>query len=1057
MQTRAIAGLPNPAAEAYHTLLDCSAAGKHAVFCSASEERLGQYIDAASALSALDKFKPAPLTALLAGSPHAVSMALGRLRQARMQKRPALAALAAGEEAPRLFSPEEYECLLLELKIGLRARRSTLADSLEKAGYERKDFLEQPGEYAIRGAVLDIFAVDQEHPCRLFMAGDYLESMRFFNPDTQESTGPCMGLTVLPACFPKQGEESPLDEWFETKPEKLYDSFPQAPAPPPWLGAVSAILAPLDLSTEGSADAGLLPNPMFGADMRMLGTELERLGKDGLEIFICCASTGEAARLGELMSDSGINAKPSFFTGEMERGFQDPKRRFAVVTASEIFSRGYSSSKLLRRFSSEGSSRVRFGDLKPGDFVVHEEHGVGRYVGLKEFPRASDDLSGDTPGAECLLLEYTRGHRVFVPLEEFGKIQKFVGSEGKPPRLSALSGAGWNEAKRRIKEEAAKIAKELLEFQAMRAAIPAPPLGGDSHIEAEFAASFPFEETPDQARAIESVLSDLSGERAADRLLVGDVGFGKTEVAMRAALRCALSGCQAAILVPTTVLAAQHYRTFSQRLAGYPVSVSLMSRFQNKKEQKQTLQSLATGACDIVIGTHRLLSKDVRFRKLGLCIIDEEHRFGVKQKEKIKALRAGAHTLMLSATPIPRTLHQSLASLRDISVIETPPEGRMPIATRIMPWDERFAAAAIRTELGRGGQVYYVYNRVKSMQSRLGQLRELVPEARICHGHGQMDSAQLEKTMMDFFNKEQDVLLSSTIIESGLDMQNVNTLIVEDAHLFGLAQLYQLRGRIGRGKSRAFCYLFYPQWLKPKVAQDPAAVPDPDAPPDTQGLTEEASKRLSALKEFAHLGSGFRLAMRDMEIRGAGELLGLRQHGFINEVGLGLYCELLNREVERLKGSCALETERAPATIDLKAPAFIPPDYLPDEMERLNHYKRFLSSREPEKVLTSIEDVCGTAPEPVRNLAAVMSLRLLCADCGVRKVEQRLDALSVFFHGKPRLPQDALPRLMTRFGGKLEFIRSLEGDGIRIPADENAPLESARAVLQFLKDIVSKT
>ena len=279
MQTRAIAGLPNPAAEAYHTLLDCSAAGKHAVFCSASEERLGQYIDAASALSALDKFKPAPLTALLAGSPHAVSMALGRLRQARMQKRPALAALAAGEEAPRLFSPEEYECLLLELKIGLRARRSTLADSLEKAGYERKDFLEQPGEYAIRGAVLDIFAVDQEHPCRLFMAGDYLESMRFFNPDTQESTGPCMGLTVLPACFPKQGEESPLDEWFETKPEKLYDSFPQAPAPPPWLGAVSAILAPLDLSTEGSADAGLLPNPMFGADMRMLGTELERPGQ----------------------------------------------------------------------------------------------------------------------------------------------------------------------------------------------------------------------------------------------------------------------------------------------------------------------------------------------------------------------------------------------------------------------------------------------------------------------------------------------------------------------------------------------------------------------------------------------------------------------------------------------------------------------------------------------------------------------------------------------------------------------------------------------------------
>ncbi|NLO91769.1 MAG: DEAD/DEAH box helicase, partial [Elusimicrobia bacterium] len=584
MNTRAISGLPNPAAAAYFTLLECHAKGRHAVFCSSSEDNLGQFVDSAAALAALVCHKQEPDPALVCGNPHAVSAALGKLLLARQHKRPAVAAVQAGEEAPRLFSPEAYQKLLLKLSRGLRLSRTELASALENAGYDRKDFVEQQGEYAIRGAVLDIFSVDREYPVRLFMAGNYLESMRFFNPDSQESTGPCEELCVPPARFPVSGESAPIDAWFDSAPLKFYDSFAQAPPPPDWLGQPDALLAPLNLAQEGELDAGLLPNPLFGADMRLLSEELRRLSKLGMKVHICCASSGEASRLGELMTDAGIPSGPSFFTGEMERGFQDPKRAFAALTASEIFSRGYSSSKLLRRFSSENSTRVRFGDLKPGDYVVHEEHGVGKYLGLRDFPRASDDTSPEGESAECLLIEYTRGHRVFVPLNEFSKVQKYVGSEGKVPRLSALSGAGWNEIKRRIKEEAAKIGKELLEHEARRAAIPAPQLSGDPRLEAEFAASFPFEETPDQAKAIENSLSDLSGTRAADRILVGDVGFGKTEVAMRAALRCAASGFQTAVLVPTTVLAAQHHRTFSQRLSGFPVKVSLLSRFQSSAE-----------------------------------------------------------------------------------------------------------------------------------------------------------------------------------------------------------------------------------------------------------------------------------------------------------------------------------------------------------------------------------------------------------------------------------------------------------------------------------------
>ncbi len=523
--------------------------------------------------------------------------------------------------------------------------------------------------------------------------------------------------------------------------------------------------------------------------------------------------------------------------------------------------------------------------------------------------------------------------------------------------------------------------------------------------------------------------------------------------------------------MPTTVLAAQHYRTFSQRFAGFPVKLAMLCRFQTHAEQKQIIGDMRAGACDIVIGTHRLLSKDISFKNLGLCIVDEEHRFGVRQKEKIKRLIRGAHTLMMSATPIPRTLYQAMSSLREISVIETPPSGRMPISTRVTPWDDKIAAAALREELARGGQVYYVHNRVRTLASRMEYLQKLVPEARFVCAHGQMDGKTLEQAMWDFFNRKYDVLLASTIIESGLDMPEVNTLIVEDAQNFGLSQLYQLRGRIGRGDKKACCYLFYPHWLE-QLKKDGSAPKPVDIPPDldfeeeprrgrkrknakpqkTRGeMTEEACKRLSALMEFCDLGSGFRLAMRDLEIRGAGELLGLRQHGFINEVGLSLYCELLNSEVRHLRGNAPPTAMLA--SFEAPVQAHIPPDYLPDETERLNWYRRLLGSdgATAQELLSRLEDLCGPAPQSVLNIVEIMKLRHNAAKAGVRHMEMNESVLEIYFRKDAPPPPDIIARLMARYQGGITFLPSPMGDGVRIFAGKTEPLPFAKEAVSFLK------
>ncbi|MDE2290936.1 MAG: DEAD/DEAH box helicase, partial [Elusimicrobia bacterium] len=616
--------------------------------------------------------------------------------------------------------------------------------------------------------------------------------------------------------------------------------------------------------------------------------------------------------------------------------------------------------------------RVRWRELKKGDYVVHEQFGVARFLGLEAVAAPGSAQAEATGGqaavSDCLSLEFRGGDRLYLPMADFKRVQKYVAAEGARPRLSSLDTRTWAEVKARVEEGVRKLAEELLKRHAERAALPGHAFPADGRLEEEFAESFPYEETPDQARAIAEVKADMAAPSPMDRIVVGDVGFGKTEVAMRACLKCAAGAMQAAVLAPTTVLADQHMRTFQARFAEYPVRVAGLSRFQTAAEQKAVLEGLRKGTVDVVVGTHRLLSADVKFKDLGLIVIDEEHRFGVKDKERLKALRARVDCLTLSATPIPRTLNQGMSGLRDISLIQSAPTGRLPIVTEVRPYDEKHVKAAIEAELARGGQVFYVHNRVRSLPAVRDRIAALVPGARLAMGHGQMKPDALEEAMWDFHKGKYDVLVASTIIESGLDIPTVNTLLVEDAQDFGLAQLYQLRGRIGRERRRATCVLYYPG--------DAAGL---------KSLSEPARKRLEALREFKDLGSGLGLAMRDLEIRGAGDLLGARQHGYINAVGVEFYSQLLEAEVERLKGRRA-RLARAPAQLDLAVPAFIPEDYLPGDLERLRFYKRALDAdgKALEALRRELEDLSGPPPREVENLFAVLALRRRASARGVR-------------------------------------------------------------------------
>jgi transcription-repair coupling factor (superfamily II helicase) len=697
----------------------------------------------------------------------------------------------------------------------------------------------------------------------------------------------------------------------------------------------------------------------------------------------------ESGRVGE----NGVSPSPTLplshsvvvLEGRLRQGFKFADVGLYVATDAELF--GSARPVMARKRATGGIPISTILDLRENDYVVHIHHGIGVYRGL-----VKREIEGTF--RDFLYIQYTDGS-LYVPADQIDRVQRYIGGEGAPPAINRLGGNEWARATKRVKEQARDMAKELIELYAARQAAERPSLGGDTPWQHEMEEAFPYEETPSQLRAIEEVKGDLELNKPMDRLVCGDVGFGKTEVAIRAAFKVMEAGKQVAVLCPTTVLAAQHHTTFSERLAAYPIKVELLSRFRSRQEQKKTIESLKAGVVDIVIGTHRLLSKDVEFENLGLIIVDEEQRFGVAHKERLKQLRKTVDVLTLTATPIPRTLSMALSGLRDMSVIEDPPSGRSPIVTYVREYDDDIIKDAILREMERDGQVYFVHNRIESIDHVAQRVQRLVPEARIRVGHGQMSEDELERIMYEFYHQEYDILVCTTIIENGLDVPNVNTIVVDNADRMGLAQLYQLRGRVGRSNRQAYAYLLFR--------------------PNKQ-LSEDAERRLIAIREFTALGSGFQIAMRDLEIRGAGNLLGAEQSGAIVAVGYDLYCQLLAQAVTEAKGEEPVEDTLPP--VDLLITAHIPEDYIPNEAERIFFYKKMSSIRSDADIAAlqeELEDRYGDPPRPVWNALAVLRLRLRARDAGIAAIRGERAEVLIRFAPHARLTPETIRQLTALF------------------------------------------
>ncbi|MDR2872061.1 MAG: transcription-repair coupling factor, partial [Xanthomonadaceae bacterium] len=727
-------------------------------------------------------------------------------------------------------------------------------------------------------------------------------------------------------------------------------------------------------------------------------------------VLIAADSAGRREALREVLGAAGLQPQVlsgfSAFAGDeaakfaiavapLEDGFALDTPTLAVLTERQLFPERATQPRRVKRGVREPEAIIRdLGELAEGAPIVHEDHGIGRYRGLVVLE------AGGMPG-EYLDIEYAKGDRLYVPVAQLHLVSRYSGASPETAPLHSLGGDQWAKAKRRAAEKVRDVAAELLEIQARRQARAGMALPVDRVMYEPFAAGFPFEETPDQFAAIEAVLRDLGQAQPMDRVVCGDVGFGKTEVAVRAAFAAASAGKQVAVLVPTTLLAEQHYRNFSDRFADWPLKVEVLSRFKSSKEIKAELEKLAAGKLDVIVGTHRLLQPDVKFKDLGLVIVDEEQRFGVRQKEALKAMRANVHLLTLTATPIPRTLNMSMAGLRDLSIIATPPPNRLAVQTFVTVWDNALLREAFQRELARGGQVYFLHNDVESIGRMQRELEELIPEARIGIAHGQMPERALEQVMLDFQKQRFNVLLCTTIIESGIDIPNANTIVINRADRFGLAQLHQLRGRVGRSYHRAYAYLLTPE---------------------KRAMTGDAEKRLEAIASMDELGAGFALSTHDLEIRGAGELLGEEQSGQIAEVGFSLYTELLERAVRSIKQGKLpdLDAGEEPRTaeVELHVPALIPEDYLPDVHTRLTLYKRISNARDPDglrELQVEMIDRFGLLPDPVKNLFAITELKLKATELGIKKLELGETGGRIVFDAKPNIDPMTLIKMIQLY------------------------------------------
>jgi transcription-repair coupling factor (superfamily II helicase) len=936
---------------------------------------------------------------------------------------------------PRVSPPARLLGASLELKPGQEISPQDLAAVLVDAGFTREDPVDEHGEYCIRGGIVDVYPAGEAQPARLEFVGDTIESIRRYDPATQRSITPLDQLAVVP-----------LREVFEPPPVSgsLFDYLPDDTAiyvserddvrahaqkvveqiaasyaevvdakeggpPDPgmlfidWPEAEGQFAHATELSqlAVGETDRdptslhiGTQPAPEFRGRIADWAAEVRRARERGETVLFVAAGVGRAERTVELLAEYELrgvqldraddihSAAVLVATGDLSRGFRLPAAELQVFAESDVFEEDRRQAERRRSLAKTFLSDLR--DLKEGDLVVHVDHGIGKFVGLKQIALGA----GSAVTQEFMELRYAGEDKLFVPVERLDLVQKYSGATHPP--LDRLGGASWERAKTRVRKAMRDMAEELLKLYAARKAVTGHAFNTDTHWQQEFEDAFEYELTTDQAAAIADIKTNMEQPFPMDRLLCGDVGYGKTEVAMRAAFKAVMDGKQVAFLAPTTVLAFQHLKTLKERLAGFPISVDMVSRFRSKAEQTQTLADLSAGKVDIIVGTHRLLSKDVSFRDLGLLVVDEEQRFGVAHKEKIKQLRHKVDVLTMSATPIPRTLNMSLAGIRDMSIIETPPKDRLSIQTNVVKFDQQVIARAIRNEMARGGQIYFVHNRVESIFSIGNLIAKLVPEARVAVAHGQMGEEELERAMMDFIAQKYDVLLATTIIENGLDIPNVNTIVVNRADRYGLSQLYQLRGRVGRSDRPAYAYLLIP-------------------PEDS--LSPVARKRLAAIKEFSDLGSGFRVAALDLEIRGAGTLLGGEQSGHIESVGFEMYMKLLEQSVRELKGEELEEEVRA--VVNLRVDLRIDDEYVPDMNQRLIVYRRMAaarSERELEEALAEVKDRYGEPPASVLQLVDYGRIRIMADRLGIESIDR--DGQVVHFKFRPQAKVDPA-RLVT--------------------------------------------
>ena len=970
----------------------------------------------------------------------------------------------------KTFPPGEIQRRSRPLERGAKTEPLDLIEFLEEQGYEPEAQVTQKGEIALRGGIVDVFPPTSPWPVRLEFFGDELESLRHFDPLTQISREEISSVTLPPAgelgILKSQAADSsgvahplatlldyvPRDAIFLLcEPESLAvhaDSYAQQiPGGDPFYlswpdflvalnrrGFTSVELAdePDEPISEPAGEhprfesldafrplAERAPEPQVAeAQRREFFQQLHRWLRQGYAVHVFCNNDGERQRFEEIWRDQGFagEEKLTLHTGSLARGFICNEAKLVAVTDAEIFGR-YKIQRP-RRLTSPHAMAARsaldidFTDLEEGDLVVHLQHGIGRFLGLKTLPASSRSASASAndpaPGTECLVIEYAGGEAVneapklYVPVSEAHLVSKYVGAGKANPPLNTLGGARWAKAKEQTEKAVRDVAAELLRIQAVRETQVGHAFKADTQWQREFEDAFIYEETRDQVTAIAETKADLERPKPMDRLICGDVGFGKTEVAIRAAFKAVMDGKQVAILVPTTVLAQQHFNNFRERMADYPIRVELLSRFRTKREQTRVVKDLAAGAVDIVIGTHRIVQEDIAFKDLGLVVIDEEQRFGVLHKEKFKRLRTMVDVLTLSATPIPRTLYLALTGARDMSTIQTPPHDRLPVETIATQYDERLIRDAIQKELNRGGQVFFLHNRVTTIDTMLAKLKSLVPQARIVVGHGQMDADDLEQVMTSFVNGEADVLLSTTIIESGLDIPNANTIIIDRADRFGLSELYQLRGRVGRYKHQAYAYLLLPRHAR---------------------LLTDVRKRISAMKQYSTLGSGFKIAMRDLEIRGAGNLLGAEQSGHITAVGFDLYCQLLKQSVGALKGEKVKPRVEVRVALDFLPDSNVPEKYVPEPQHRIEIYRKLAQANEKSALASlqkEVRDRFGPLPPAMELLLAVGELKILASEKDVSVIEVEEDKLKITrrgdfltFGGKfPRLTKkDAKARL----------------------------------------------